>query len=69
LLPAVYISYPDLFDTNPVWVRSTVADLEEGSIVLGDAGQGAAVNMPERILDVARFREILFSSWKKVYIN
>jgi len=69
LLPAVYISHPDLFDTNPVWVRSTVADLEKGSIVLGDAGQGAAVNMPERILDVARFREILFSSWKKVYIN
>ncbi len=63
LLPAVYMSYPDLFDDNLVWVRSTIQDLETGTIVIGDEGEGARINMPTRILDVGRFYAILYDAW------
>ena len=63
LLPAVYISYPELFDNNPVWVRSTTGDLETGTIVTGDEVDGALINMPTRILDVDRFYAILYDAW------
>jgi purine nucleosidase len=66
LLPAVYISYPDLFYANTVSVRSTVDDLETGTIVVADEGQGASINMPTRILDPEHFRKILFDAWGRV---
>ncbi len=66
LLPAVYLSYPELFDENRVWVRSTVSDLETGTIVLGQEGDGAQINMPSRIRDLNRFYEILYEVWMRV---
>jgi inosine-uridine nucleoside N-ribohydrolase len=66
VLPAIYISYPDLFDDNPVWVSSTVSDLETGSIVLSQARDGATINMPTRILDQERFYTILYEAWSRV---
>ncbi|MCP4305752.1 MAG: nucleoside hydrolase [bacterium] len=65
LLPAVYISHPELFDDAQVWVRSTVADLEAGTIVVGDRGDGARITMPSRILDVERFYAIVNEAWAK----
>ena len=64
LLPAVYISHPDLFDENPVVVRSTVTDLETGTLVVADEREGARINMPARILDVDRFKAVLFAAWQ-----
>jgi inosine-uridine nucleoside N-ribohydrolase len=69
LLPAVYISYPELFDDNPVWVRSTLADLETGTIVIGDDGDGALINMPTRILDVDRFYAVLYDAWGQASLS
>jgi inosine-uridine nucleoside N-ribohydrolase len=68
LLPAVYLSCPELFDRHPVWVRSSIADLETGQIVVGETGEGAQVNMPSQIRDVGRFKEILFAAWRQVSI-
>jgi inosine-uridine nucleoside N-ribohydrolase len=65
LLPAVYISYPDLFDENWVGIRSTVADLETGTLVVGSKEEGAPVNMPTAIRDVDRFYDILYEAWAK----
>lgn len=63
LLPALYLSYPELFDRNMVWLKSSVADLETGTLILGEEGQGAMVNMPSRIRDVDRFYDILYEAW------
>jgi inosine-uridine nucleoside N-ribohydrolase len=65
LLPAVYISYPNLFDDNPVWVASTLADLETGTIIPGRVGEGANINMPTRILDLVRFYQLLYEAWSR----
>ena len=65
LLPAIYVSEPDLFDENSVAVYSTVADLETGTLVLGGNGAGARINMPSRILDRERFMAVLFKAWRR----
>ena len=65
LLPAIYLSYPELFDENPVAITSTVTDLETGALVLGSDGNGASVNLPGHILDRARFMAILFEAWQR----
>lgn len=63
LLPAVYLSYPALFDDSKVWLQSTVADLETGTLILGEEGHGALITMPKRIHDVDRFYDILYDAW------
>lgn len=68
LLPAVYLSHAELFDRRPVRVRSSVADLETGRIVLGEQGEGGQVNMPSRIRDADQFKELLFAAWARVSI-
>lgn len=64
LLPAIYISEPNLFDENPVEMCSTVADLKTGTLVVADKGAGAWVNMPSRIVDREQFMTVLFAAWQ-----
>lgn len=68
LLPAVYLSYPELFDRHLVWVRSSIADLETGQLVIGRAGEGAVVNMPSQVQDVERLMGLLSTAWARVSI-
>jgi hypothetical protein len=65
----VYIEFPELFDENKVRIRSTVQDLETGSLILGEEGEGPQINMPNNILDRKRFKEILFEAWEKMEIG
>ncbi len=65
LLPAVYLSHPELFDENPVPISSTLADLETGTLVLSTESDGAPVNLPTRILDRDRFMAMLFEAWRR----
>jgi inosine-uridine nucleoside N-ribohydrolase len=69
LLPAVYVSYPELFDKHLVWIRSGVSDLETGTLIPGKEGEGAAINMPTRIQDVDRFYAILYKAWSQVPVG
>jgi len=63
LLPAVYLTSPDLFDDHWVRISSTEEDLEKGKLILSPKGGGARVNMPTQITDIDRFKEILLVSW------
>jgi purine nucleosidase len=65
LLPAVYLSHPELFDKNLVAIHSTAADLATGTLVPADDRKNARVNMPARILDVEQFKMILFEAWQR----
>jgi inosine-uridine nucleoside N-ribohydrolase len=66
LLPAVYLSYPELYDENLVRLASTPEDLEDGTLLVAESEQGALVNMPSQILDRKRFMRILYQTWDKV---
>ncbi len=65
LLPAVYLSHPDLFDLKKVHISSTLQDLERGLLVKGDGG--AEVIMPDNILDRAQFMDLIYSAWRKAW--
>jgi hypothetical protein len=66
LVPAVYVSCPELFDHNVVRVDSTVGDLESGSIVTTTREEGVSIDMPTRIRAPAAFKQILFEAWERV---
>lgn len=65
LVPAVYLSYPDLFDSKRVMVTSSESDLTMGRIMWrGEPGSEGKVFLPERILDIDRLKNIIFAAWK-----
>ena len=65
LLPAVYVSYPELFDLHEVRIAPTVESLHYGMLNPVDAGaEGVTVVMPDNILDRNRFMDILEAGWK-----
>jgi purine nucleosidase len=68
LLPAVYISFPELFNHNPVFLRSSVEDLETGTLIPGQSHTEGGINMPALILDLDRFKDILFTSWRAIAV-
>ncbi|MGA2548130.1 MAG: nucleoside hydrolase [Rectinemataceae bacterium] len=61
LLPAVYLSYPDLFDLKKAMISSTIEDLNIGLLKRTDGG--AEVIMPDEILDVEGFQNAVHSAW------
>ena len=63
LLPAVYLSRPDLFDDNRAWINPTVESLTRG-MLMPSAGSGTQIVMPTRILDRGAFNETVFSAWR-----
>lgn len=63
LLPAVYLSYPDLFPDRKLKITSSPEEIETG--ILGTGEDGAEVNVPEYILDVEECFTIIYDAWKK----
>ena len=64
LAPAVYLSYPDLFDGRAVRVASTVSDLAAGKVVpMSDGPSAGGVRLPEKIRDTDRLKRIIREAW------
>ncbi|NQT58224.1 MAG: nucleoside hydrolase [Bacteroidetes bacterium] len=73
LLPAVYISYPELFDLKQILICPTVKSLQCGMLQpvsaeeekLGNLDGVVTIIMPDNILDQKRFMDIMESGWRK----
>ena len=63
VLPAVHLSYPELFENNRIKLSSTVEDFGSGMIRKGDEEDLPQINMPSKILDVDRFNRIVDEAW------
>jgi len=63
LLPAVYLPYPDLFESRRGKITSSVEDLEDGRLIFSETEKGN-INMPSAIKDVKKFKKILFRGWR-----
>ena len=63
MLPAVYVSYPELFDNKKGFIQSSLEDFETGRLVF-EKGAGGHVYMPGRINDIGEFKRILFDGWR-----
>ena len=68
LLPAVYLSFPELFNDRKVDILSSVADLENGTLFPEEISGGKQVNLPAMIMDFDRFMEVLFDAWRNIRI-
>jgi len=66
LLPAVYISRPDLFVDSRVDLQAGVEDLEGGWLLPKVPEGVSGINMPVLISDLEAFKEVLFKAWKNV---
>jgi purine nucleosidase len=66
LLPAVYISRPDLFFDSRVSLLSTIEDLEEGWLFPDETAVQDGINLPVLISDLDGFKEVLFEAWQAV---
>lgn len=62
LLPAVYLSYLELFDSQKIKIASTIQDLEKGLLIRGAVG--SEILMPEHILNPELFMQILRDAWE-----
>ncbi|MBN1536700.1 MAG: nucleoside hydrolase [Anaerolineales bacterium] len=64
LLPVIFVSNPELFDKRDVNITSTVEDLMHGSLILGhESSDHKRINLPSKINDVKKFRNIMLNSW------
>jgi len=65
ILPAVYISHPEMFEQRKVNIISTVEDLLSGSLVIDKQNNNQKpINLPSKIKDVQQFRKVIMDSWK-----
>lgn len=63
LLPAVYISHPELFHEKKVKVSLDTSLLSKGFII--PDGGGPLVNLPDYVTDIDAFYAILYEAWAK----
>lgn len=68
LLPAVYVTHPELFYDYQVMIQSTVEDLEDGTLLPVNPAESQGVNMPVLINDLDRFIEVLFKAWRVITV-
>lgn len=66
MLPAISISYPELFHNHLVSIQSSVEDLENGTLLPAETDEKQGLNMPVLINDLDQFKEILFAAWQKI---
>ncbi|MBI9106669.1 MAG: nucleoside hydrolase [Spirochaetales bacterium] len=67
LLPAVYVSHPELFDLKNVVVNPSEESLIDGMLNPGESEGSVEVIMPDNILDVDKFMDVLEEGWRKAW--
>jgi inosine-uridine nucleoside N-ribohydrolase len=63
MLPAVYVSYPEIFANQKGFIESTLEDFETGKLVFVE-DSGGHIYMPDGINDIGKFKRILFDGWR-----
>ncbi|MFZ2636029.1 MAG: nucleoside hydrolase [Rectinemataceae bacterium] len=63
LLPAVYLSRPELFHDRKARISIDPAHIAKGMLVPDDTG--AVVNLPDYIADIDSFYGTLYAAWKR----
>jgi len=66
LLPAVYLTRPDLFEVGPFQLGSTLNDLQSGKLLRDEIGRGATISIAARIKDRTGFYRHLENAWAHV---
>ncbi len=65
LLPAVYLTDPDLFSNAPFSLTSDIQELETGHLEAGTGQEATIINLPDGIQNRDRFYDILDTAWRE----
>ncbi len=65
LLPAVYLTDPDLFSNAPFSLTSDIQELETGHLETGTGQEATIINLPDGIQNRDRFYDILDTAWRE----
>ena len=65
LLPAIFLTEPNLFETTDFPIRSTLADMKEGMLIISDETGLPAITLGKRIGDRDLFFNHLETAWRK----
>lgn len=65
LLPAVYLSHPELFDLREAHIAPTVESLRQGMLRPVPGEGSATIVMPEQVTDGDRLMDILEAGWRR----
>ncbi len=65
LLPALYVSHPELFDLKNVWVNPSDESMLDGMLNPEKSENSVEIVMPDNILDRERFMEILLDGLRR----
>ncbi len=68
IVAAIYITTPDLFDTNETCITATVEELKKGFLKPDTSQTPSVVNLPTTIHPIERFWKLVLDSWKNVKI-
>lgn len=68
LVPAVYLTCPEIFSGPTVRMKSTVQDLENGDLIPESGLPGNQIYLPDQILDYGKFMQYLIDAWSRVKI-
>lgn len=64
LVPAVYLSFPEVFSQNVISVLSSRQDLEIGHVTTIDTSSGPEINMPDSINNGPFLKRTIFNAWE-----
>jgi inosine-uridine nucleoside N-ribohydrolase len=65
LLPAVYLTKPELFNIRDFRLASTMNDLQQGMLIEGDSPQDPQIKLATGIQDQQAFYKHLENAWRK----
>jgi purine nucleosidase len=67
IVAAVYITNPELFDRNIMYICSKPKDFKKGLLKVCDSCVDSyKINIPQEILNVEKFNNIIFKSWENI---
>jgi inosine-uridine nucleoside N-ribohydrolase len=65
LLPAVYLTKPDLFNIKNFNIGSSLQDLQSGMLIEGDLSKSPVIKLATGIKDQQAFYRQLENAWRK----
>jgi len=69
LLPAVYLTHPEIFDLQPFSMNASLEDLQHGMINVNQTNQGPIQSIASGIIDQKAFINHLEAAWQQTLKN
>ena len=69
LLPAVYLSEPEIFDIHRFSLASTLSDIKQGFLIEAKSDKNHTISLGKKINDIGKFYSHLELTWQRAIEN